>query len=124
MAQTIEPSWDMGCGHFDSFGDPTHDCSSWKDETMTNEVNYNDTVDENHIYQLRKFRRENSFNIGHQPEVVKGAPATDEEICELLLFALPFAKRELTLPRNLEAMRVIKLIPEDIGAALFEKTGM
>lgn len=24
-----EPGWDMGCGHFDSYGDPNHDCSKW-----------------------------------------------------------------------------------------------
>jgi len=26
------PSWDMGCGHFDSYGDPNHDCSTWTDQ--------------------------------------------------------------------------------------------
>lgn len=22
-------NWDLGCGHFDSYGDPKHDCSKW-----------------------------------------------------------------------------------------------
>lgn len=28
----IEPSWTMKCGHFDSYGDPSHDCSKWGDK--------------------------------------------------------------------------------------------
>ena len=27
-----DASWNMGCGHFDSLNDPTHDCSTWDDE--------------------------------------------------------------------------------------------
>lgn len=25
-------TWDMGCGHFDAYGDPNHDCSRWGEE--------------------------------------------------------------------------------------------
>lgn len=32
---STEPSWNMGCGHFDSLNDPDHDCSSWGDDEVT-----------------------------------------------------------------------------------------
>lgn len=79
---------------------------------------YNTTVDPDHIFELRKFRYDNGMMLFDMP--VRNAPATDQEIRDLLLFAAPFAQRDLALPRNLEALRVIRLVPEKVGAALFE----
>lgn len=90
---------------------------------MTDEIVYNTTVDPHAIQQLRKFKADNSYGIYKMPED-PDAPATDDEIRKLLIHAAQWAPRhvdQVILPRNLEALRVIKLVPEDVGAALFEE---
>lgn len=77
------------------------------------------------IHQLRRFRYDNAQPylsgrglVAPDPE---GPPADDREVYDLLVFAARHIGRDLTLPRSLEALRVVKLVPEDIGAAIFAK---
>lgn len=50
-----EPSWSMGCGHFDSYGDPDHDCSTWGDD----ESSYNDWME--HAIAMHSNLRHDDF---------------------------------------------------------------
>lgn len=84
------------------------------------EEQFNITVDADHIYQLRRFRYDNSPHYGPSQVPVRDAPATDQEIRDLLIFGARLAGPNLGLPLHLEAHRVIRLVPEDLGAKLFE----
>lgn len=87
------------------------------------DVEYNTTVDPDAIRQLRQFRADNSYNAYEMPEN-PDEPATDQEVRSLLIFAAncaPLSTFHVT-PRELEAIRVIRLVPKDVGAALFERT--
>lgn len=80
----------------------------------------NTVVSEDTVWQLRRFRYDNGYRLF--PEPYDGENATEHEIRELLIFAAGMAGKDITLPRTVEAHRVIRLVPEDVGAALFERT--
>lgn len=77
------------------------------------------------VHQLRRFRYDNtpSYLRARDAEAPdpEGPPADDREVYDLLVFAARNIGRDFTLPRTLEALRVVKLVPEDIGAAIFAK---
>ena len=93
--------------------------------SLTVEENLASVLDMNVIYQLRKFRHDNTITYlrgrDSASPTLDDPPADDREVYDLLVFAARNIGRDLTLPRSLEALRVVKLVPEDIGAAIFAK---
>lgn len=80
------------------------------------------------IVQLRKFRHDNTplglrAMAGRTAPAAEDPPATDREVYDLLVFAARTIgpRPDLTLPRTVEALRLVNLVPEEIGAAIFAK---
>lgn len=77
------------------------------------------------VHALRTFQHDNtpSYLISVPAPTLDGPPATDHELRGLLTFAAQCTGNgDMRVPRQLDAMRVIRLVPEDIGAAIFERT--
>lgn len=85
-------------------------------------------LDASIVYELRLFHHEN-LPAGLRglaspvAPTVDDPPATDREIYDLLIFAARTIgpRPDLTLPRTLQAVRLVNLVPESIGAAIFAK---
>lgn len=73
------------------------------------------------VLALRRFRHENSPHHTRGPApVLDGPVASKDELCDLLLFAAArIGNGDPGVPRQLEAFRVISLVPEETGADLF-----
>lgn len=93
------------------------------------EENLGSVLDASVVYQLRKFRHDNTpyglrrmSGCEDEPTMEDG-PASDREVYDLLRFAAGTIgpRPDYTLPRTLEALRLVNLVPEDIGAAIFAK---
>jgi hypothetical protein len=96
--------------------------------SLTAEDNIGSVLDADVIYQLRKFRHDNHPTgqrglASPTAPTREDPPASDREVYDLLVFAARTLgpRPDYTLPRTLEALRLVNLVPEDIGAAIFAK---
>lgn len=100
---------------------PTSDPTNWR---AAPDTSIGSVLSADAVYQLRRFAHDNAHGLGFKrTPTPEDPPASDREVYDLLVFAARNIGRnpDWTLPRTLEALRVVKLVPEDIGAAIFAK---